>query len=66
VDPDFPEQIIPYFIAQYEINVGVREKILKKFQAELWVSLLQEWNLLEQGVKVSYRKSQQSLSSFFF
>ena len=27
--------------------------------------LLQEWNLLQQDIKVSYRKSQQSFSSFF-
>jgi len=36
-----------------------------KIQAELLASCLQRWNLLQQGVKMSYSKHQQSLSSFF-
>jgi hypothetical protein len=43
----------------------VRDPNISKIQAVLLVSGVQEWNLLQQGVKMSYRKHQQSLSSFF-
>jgi hypothetical protein len=43
----------------------MRDLNLKKIQAELLVSRLQDWNLLQQGVKVLCRKYQQSLSSLF-
>jgi hypothetical protein len=43
----------------------LRDLNLSKIQAEFLASCLHGWNLLQKGVKVSYRKRQQSLSSFF-
>ena len=41
----------------------MRDINFSKIQVELLASCLEGWNLLEQVVKVSYRKRQQSLSS---
>ena len=65
VDLDFPEPVIPNLIFQFELTDLARGLNLSKYQAELLAFLLQEWNLLQQGDKVLYRKRQQSLSSFF-
>jgi hypothetical protein len=62
---DFPELTVPRLISQSELNGLVRDLSISKIQAELLVPRLQVWNLLLQGVKMSYRKRQQSLSSFF-
>jgi hypothetical protein len=62
--PDFQEQTVLYLISQSELNDLVRDFKLSKIQADLLVSHLQGRNLLQQCVKVSYRKSQYSLSSF--
>jgi hypothetical protein len=62
VDPDFPELTVPLLILQSELNDLVRDLNLLKIQAELLASRLQGWSLLQQGVKMSYRKHQQSLS----
>jgi hypothetical protein len=43
----------------------VRGLNLSKIQLELLVSRSQGWNLLQQEVKISHRKGQQLLSSFF-
>jgi hypothetical protein len=64
VDPDFPELKVSHFILQSEINHLVRGLNLPEIQTELLVSHLQGWNLLQQDVKVSHRKHQQSLSQF--
>jgi hypothetical protein len=65
VNPDFVEVTVPHLITQSELKDLVRDLNLSKMQAELLASHLQGWHLLQQGVKVSYRKHQQSLSSFF-
>jgi len=43
----------------------MRYLIITKIQTVILTSHLQEWNLLEQGFKVSYRKRQQIFSFFF-
>jgi hypothetical protein len=50
---------------QSELDDLGRNLSLLKIQAELLASCLQGWNLKQQGVKMSYNKHQQSLSSFF-
>jgi hypothetical protein len=64
VDPDFLELTVPHLILQSELDLG-RDLNLLKIQTEVLASDIQGWNLLQQGVKMSYRKHQQSLSSFF-
>ena len=74
VDPYFPEGTVPFLIWQFERNYPVRDLSVPKIQAEFLASRLQVWNLLLQGVrsvnskvlKVSYRKSQKTLSLHFF
>ena len=65
VDSNFPERTAPILISQSEIKDHVRDLKLSKIQREFLTFLLEGWKLLQQGVKVSYRKSQQSFSSFF-
>jgi hypothetical protein len=65
VEPDCQELSVPHLASQSEINDLVRDLNLSKIQTELLASRLQSCNLLQQGVKVSYRKHQQSLSSLF-
>ena len=65
VYPDFSTRTVPHLIWQSELNDPVRDLSLSKFQAEILVFRLHGWNLLQEGVKVSYRKSHQSLSTFF-
>jgi len=64
VDPDFPERTVPHLISHFELNDLVRHLNLSKIQAEHLAYCLERGNFLRQGVKVSYRKRQQSLSSF--
>ena len=66
MDPDFLELIVLHLILQSELDDLGRDLNLLKIQAELLTSCLQGWNLLQQGVKMSYGKHQPSLSSFFF
>jgi hypothetical protein len=65
IDPDFPELSVCHLISQSELNDLVRDISLSKIRAEFLASRLQEWNLLQQGVKVSYKKRQQALTSLF-
>ena len=53
-----------YLVVQSELNDLVRYLNLLKSEAELLACHLHGWNLLQQGVKVSCRKCQQSLSQF--
>ena len=62
VDPDFPEVTVPHLMSHSELNGPVRDLNISKIQAELLASRLQGCRLLQQGVKMSYRKLQQSLS----
>lgn len=56
----------PHLITQGELNDLVRDLDLPKSKAELLGSRLQQWNLLDKGVKVSiYRKRQSPLTDFF-
>jgi hypothetical protein len=64
VHPGFPELTVSYLISQFEPNDLVRDLDLSKSQADLLVSHLKGWNLLQKLVKVPYRKSQKSPSSF--
>jgi len=61
VDPDFLELTVPHLILQSKLDLG-RDLNLLKIQVKVLASDLQGWNLLQQGVKMSYRKHQQSLS----
>jgi len=65
VDPDFPELTILHLISQPELTDLVRDLSLSKIQTALLASRQHGWNFLQQGVEVSYRKYQISLSSFF-
>lgn len=58
VDSDFPEITVFHLIPQSGMNDLVRDLNFSKIQAKLLPSPLQGWNLLQQGVKVSYRKRQ--------
>lgn len=61
---DLPDT--PHLITQGELNDLVRDLDLPKTKAELLGSRLQQWNLLEKGVKVSiYRKRESTLTNFF-
>lgn len=64
MDPDFLGLSVPHLILQSELNDLGRDLNLLKIWAELLVSCLLGWNLLQQGVKMSYSKQQQSLSFF--
>jgi hypothetical protein len=64
VHPDLPELTVPYLISQSKLNDLVRYLNISKIQTDLLVSYLQGRNLLQQGVEMSYRQSQNSLSSF--
>ena len=68
-DPDFlpSSSSEPHFITQAELNDLVRDLQLPKNKAELLGSRLQQWNLLDRGVKVSvFRDRQKALVPFFF
>lgn len=61
---DLPDT--PHLITQSELNDLVRDLDLPKTKAELLGSRLQQWKLLEKGVKVSiYRKRQSTITDFF-
>jgi hypothetical protein len=64
MDPDFPELTVCHLISQSEINDFARDLNISRIQAGFLASRLQEWNLLQQGAKVSYKKRLHSLSSF--
>jgi len=54
VDSDFLGLTVPKLISQSEPDDLMRDLSLSRIQAELLASLLQEWNLLQLSVKVSY------------
>ena len=57
----------PHFISQNELNDLVWDLELPKTKSELLGSRLQQWNLLEDGVRISkFRDRQQHLESFYF
>lgn len=68
-DPDYtPESTsrMPHKISQNELNDLIRDLELPKCKAELLGSRLQQWNLLEETVKVSvYRNREGDLTPFF-
>lgn len=56
----------PHFISQEELNDLIRDLDLPKTKAQLLGSRLQQWNLLQKGVKIStFRKRQCMLAVFF-
>jgi hypothetical protein len=58
--------IQPHLITQAVLNDLVRDLDLPKTKAQLLGSRLQQWSLLENGVKVSlYRKRQANIASYF-
>jgi hypothetical protein len=61
VDPDFPALTVPHLISQSELTDPVKDLKLSKIQTALLASRQHEWNFLQQGVKLSYRKLQISL-----
>jgi hypothetical protein len=65
VEPDFPELTVPHLISQSELKDLLTDPNISKIQAVRLVFRLQELNFLQQAVKMSYRKRQQSLSEFF-
>jgi hypothetical protein len=60
------ELTVHHLVSQFELNDLARDLSLLKILAEFLASCLQGWDLLQQGVKVSYRKCQQLLSSLFY
>ena len=67
-DSDFnpQESDAPHLIQQSELNDLVRDLNLSKSQAELLGLRLQQWNLLEQGTKISsFRTRNSSLLPYF-
>ena len=66
-DPDFIVSREPHLISQAELNdlIRIRDLKLNKQLAEILSSRLQEWNLLQPGTKMPYRKRELNLSSFF-
>ena len=64
MDPDLPELTVPHLISQSELNDLSRDLNLSKIHLQLLASGPQGWNLLQQDVKMSHRKGQESLSSF--
>ena len=54
-DPDFDDGFMsskPHLISQHELNDLIRDLDLPKNKAELLGSRLQQWNLLDENVKV--------------
>ena len=64
-DSEFNVSREPHLISQAEIYDFVRDLKLNKQLAEILSSRLQEWNLLQPGTKITYRKRELNLSSFF-
>ncbi|KAK1803855.1 hypothetical protein P4O66_003802 [Electrophorus voltai] len=67
-DPDFSQgaSSVPHRITQEELNYLVRDLELSKSKAELLGSRLQQWNLLQENVRVTlYRKRHLQLKPFF-
>jgi hypothetical protein len=54
VDPDFRGLTVPHLISQSELDDLMSDFNLLDIQAELLAAHLQEWNLLQQSVKVPY------------
>jgi hypothetical protein len=54
VNPDFLGLTVPNLMSQSELDNITRDLRFSKIQAEPLASLLQERNLLQQSVKVSY------------
>ena len=50
----------PHILNQSELNDLVRDLSLSKYQAQLLGSRLQQWNLLEEGTKISLLKTRHS------
>jgi hypothetical protein len=66
--PSFPaySTIQPHLITQAEFYDLVRDLDLPKTKADPLGSRLQQWKLLEKGVKMSlYRKRQANITSYF-
>ena len=51
------EQRWPYFPNQKDVNDLIRDLGLTKFNAELLLSRLKQWNLLDESVKAQIRES---------
>lgn len=68
-DPDFSAEVPggePHKINQRELSDLIRDLNLSKEKAELLASRLQQWNLLQEHVKVSmYRSRQKDVITFF-
>ena len=60
------ESSAPYILTQDGLNDLVRDLELSKNKAELLASRLQQWNLLEENVRItSFRNRHQQLEPFF-
>lgn len=69
-DASFNDDLVPdrkpYYPTQEDLNDLIRDLRLTKSNAELLTSRLQQWNLLDEGVRVSgQRKRHQTFASFF-
>ena len=59
-------KINPYYPNQEDINDLIREMALTKSNAELLISRLKQWDLLDEGVRItSRRKRHRGFSTFF-
>ena len=60
------EERCPYYPNQEDMNDLIREMTLTKFNAEILISRLKQWDLLDDGVRItSQRKKHRGFSTFF-
>ena len=60
------EDKLPHLITQEELNDLVRDLSLSKEKAEILGSRLQEWNLLQEGTKISHFRDRHSALAAFY
>ena len=66
LDPSFQHESAPPFINQERVNDLLRDLYLSKEKAEILVSRLQQWNLLEPGTNISsFHSHNQNLASYY-
>ena len=66
LDPSFQHESAPLFIDQERVNDLVRDLYLSKEKAEILVSRLKQWNLLEAGTTTSlFRSRKQNLAGYY-
>ncbi|GBM19979.1 hypothetical protein AVEN_77904-1 [Araneus ventricosus] len=68
-DEEYPADLVhrqPHLVTQPELNYLVRDLELLTSKSQLLGSRLQQWNLLEKGVKISSYRTRQSTLKLLF